>query len=74
MFLFSGRGIYVWILLDMLVTKREPNRCHHDAHSVGTPNGHSGRETGKTTVRPRFPRWLSVSFWLTKGLCSFLER
>ena len=23
----------------MLVAKREPTPCYHDAHSVGTPNG-----------------------------------
>ena len=26
-----------WILLDMLVAKRDPTPCYHDAYSVGTP-------------------------------------
>ena len=45
---------YFWILLDMLVAKREPTPCYRDASSVGTLNGHAGGIAGKSTVRPRF--------------------
>ena len=45
------------LLLDMLVAKREPAPCYHDAYSVGIPKGAYGRKSGqihcKTTVSPR---------------------
>ena len=36
---FAGRGI---LLLDMLVAKREPTPCCHDAYSVGQSGGKAG--------------------------------
>ena len=45
------------LLLDMLVAKREPAPCYHDAYSVGIPKGAYGGKSGqnhcKTTVSPR---------------------
>ena len=45
------------LLLDMLVAKREPAPCYHDAYSVGILNGAYGGKSGqihcKTTVSPR---------------------
>ena len=35
--LFGSMVLYSWILLDMLVGKREPTPCYRDAYSVGTP-------------------------------------
>ena len=34
---FQGIACYFWILLDMLVAKREPTPCYRDAYSVDTP-------------------------------------
>ena len=36
--------------------------------------GHFGRKAGEISVRPRFPHYLGVFSWLTKGLYSFLVR
>ena len=44
------------LLLDMLVAKREPTPCYHDAYSVGIPKGACGGKSGQRfTVRPQFP-------------------
>ena len=57
---FFYRGmVFVWVLLlNMLVAKREPAPCYHDAYSVGILKGHgwggkSGQNHCKTTVSPR---------------------
>ena len=63
---FSMSMVFGFCLpLGMLVAKREPTPCYHDAYSVGTPNRtFRGRgKAGKCIVRPRFSPSLDVSFW-----------
>ena len=54
---FQGMVFLLDLLLDMLVAKREPAPCYHDAYSVGIPKGAYGGKSGqihfKTTVSPR---------------------
>ena len=51
---FKGMVFMLDLLLDMLVAKREPAPCYHDAYSVGIPKGAYGGKSGqihcKTTV------------------------
>ena len=62
---FQGVAFYCWILLGMLVAKREPTPCYRDAHSVGTLSGHfwekGWQNHCKTTVSPLYGRLLLVS-------------
>ena len=56
--LFSRVWFFILVLLlNMLVAKREPAPCYHDACSVGIPKGAYGGKSGqnhcKTTVSPR---------------------
>ena len=58
--------------LDMLVAMREPTPCYHDAYSVGIPKGAYGGRAGKISIRPQFPPFSIVFFWLVNGLFTFL--
>ena len=61
------------LLLDMLVAKREPAPCYHDAYSVGIPKGVYGEEErGEFTVRPQFPPVTNVFFLVSKRTLFFL--
>ena len=60
---FQGKVSCISLPLGMLVAKREPAPCYHDAYSVGTPNGAFGGKAGKNTVRPWVLPSLDVSFW-----------
>ena len=56
--LFSRVWFFILVLLlNMLVAKREPAPCYHDACLVGIPKGAYGGKSGqnhcKTTVSPR---------------------
>ena len=68
---FRGTVFLLDLLLDMLVAKREPAPCYHDAYSVGIPKGAYGGKSGqihcKTTVFPV----TNVFFWLVNGLFTF---
>ena len=68
---FFGKCCALLRVLDMLVTKREPTPGYNDTYSVGTPTWAFGRKAGKNTVRPRFPTWLDVFFWLASGPFTF---
>ena len=70
---FQGKVSCICLPLGMLVAKREPIPCYHDAYSVGTPNG-AFWEKGwqmhcKTVVSPLFGRFFLVkknepfTFW-----------
>ena len=66
MFFFCGSMILsCWMLLDMLVTKREPTPGYNDAHLVGTSNWafwkNSGQKHRKTTISPLVRRLFLVS-------------
>ena len=54
---FKGMVVLWRLLLNMLVAKREPTPCYHDAYLVGIPKGAYGEKSGqshcKTTVSPR---------------------
>ena len=62
---FKGMVCYGCALLSMLVAKREPTPCYHDAYSVCTPN-RAFRERGwqkhfETMVLPSLGRFFLVS-------------
>ena len=61
----EGVVFMMFLLLDMVVAKREPAPCYHDAYSVGIPKGACGEKCGqihcKTTVSPRGKCVLLVS-------------
>ena len=43
---FSKGMVLIWVLLlGMLVAKREPTPCYHDAYSVGIPKGAYGAKS-----------------------------
>ena len=42
----KGMVSYVYVLLSMLVAKRELTPCYRDAYSVDTLGGHYGRKAG----------------------------
>ena len=69
---FQGKVSCICLPLGMLVAKKEPTPCYHDAYSVGTPNGAFWGKTGKNTVRPWFHPCLDVSFWYVNGPFTFL--
>ena len=62
---FQGTAFFCWILLDMLVAKREPTPCYRDAHSAGTPKWSywvKRRQIHwKTTFSPLYGRLFLVS-------------
>ena len=73
---FLGK-VFFSLLLDMLVAKREPTPCYHDAYSVGTPKwtiGEKGwQKHGETTVSPFVGRFFLVSKrTITFGRASFM--
>ena len=62
---FQGKVSQICLPLGILVAKREPTPCYHDAYSVGTPN-RAFREKGwqihcKTMISPFFGRFFLVS-------------
>ena len=62
---FHGKVSCISLPLGMLVPKREPTPCYHDAYSVGTLNGAFLRKNWpkhcKTMVSPLFGRLFLVS-------------
>ena len=68
---FQLYGYFCCILLSMLVAKLEPTLVTMMHIRFVLPSGHVGGNTGRKTVRPHFPPWLDVFFWLTSGPLSF---
>ena len=64
MLFFKGMFYVFRMLLNMLVTKREPTPGYNDAYTVGIPQGAYGRRYGQTHCKTKFSLHVGGDFWL----------